>query len=138
MAIPIACPGCGLTEKGPDHLLGKRLRCKRCKQGFVVGGGPEHANSSAPPAPSSLDFGEPEARPAARRRTKQRSLKPVFVLFLIGFLLGAGGVGGYLYMNKPAASTEEESVKKEEPTRFTWIVKTGGTEKPQDGKPIKD
>ena len=144
MPIPIACPGCGLTENGPEGLLGKRLRCKRCKQAFVVGGGPAAPKPPAPKAPaaaakaparqssspSSLDFGEPDLRPPARRRARQGGGLGRFLFLLIfGFLLGAGGVGVYLYMNKPAAesaSSDKESTPKTEESKFSWIVKGAG------------
>ena len=38
MPIQVVCPGCGWGEQAPDHLLGKKLRCKRCKNAFVAGG----------------------------------------------------------------------------------------------------
>ena len=58
MPIPIACPGCGLTENGPDSLKGKRVRCKRCKQGFVVGGGPEYYSFALGPTDARDRFAE--------------------------------------------------------------------------------
>jgi hypothetical protein len=142
--IPIACPGCGWTENGPENLMGKRLKCKRCKQGFVVGGGSVAPKPSAKPAakprasaPSSdsdLDFGEPEMRPSeARRRISQKSMTPVLMLFLFSFLAGGGGTAGYLwYTKEPPPAADSSSAKTEKPLKFTWVDTSSSSKPPKE------
>jgi hypothetical protein len=116
--IPIICPGCGWTENGPEGLAGKRLKCKICKQSFVVGGGPVTTR------PNDLDFGEVEERPPGRRRrrTAQKSIVPVLVVFLFSLVAGGGAAAGYLWGTKPAATSSDDSPSdKEKPANFTWI-----------------
>jgi hypothetical protein len=138
MPIPIACPGCGWTENGPDHLMGKRLKCKRCQQSFVVGGGATKPapTKSALSSRSDLEF-EPEMRSGpARRRTKPKSATPIIVMFLVGLLLGAGGAAGYLWYTKPAPADDAPATKSDKPANFTWIATGSGEKKPKDAMDI--
>jgi hypothetical protein len=134
MPMPIACPGCGWTENGPDNLTGKRLKCKRCQQSFVVGGGaakPGAAKSTG--SNSDVEFDELEMRALpVRRRARPKSMTPVVGMFVIALLLGAGGAAGYLWYTKPAAADDSASTKSDKPANFTWI--STGAEKPKDGK----
>ncbi len=143
MPIPIACPGCGWTETGPDHLKGKKLKCKRCQQSFVVGGGPA---ATKPSSNCDLNFGDPEMRSApVRRRSKPRSMTPVIVVFLVCLLVGAGAAAGYLWYTKPAAAADDTSSdKKDKPASFAWISADGAKKSkdamdlPFDDKDLKD
>ncbi len=36
MPVPITCSGCSATMTAPDHFVGKRVSCPRCKTSFVI------------------------------------------------------------------------------------------------------
>jgi hypothetical protein len=36
MPVPVTCSGCGAKMNAPDHLIGKRVACPKCKTGFVI------------------------------------------------------------------------------------------------------
>lgn len=36
MPIPITCSGCSATMSAPDHFVGKRVSCPKCKTSFVI------------------------------------------------------------------------------------------------------
>jgi DNA-directed RNA polymerase subunit RPC12/RpoP len=62
--ITITCPECQKTMKGPENLIGKKVRCKSCGHAFVVKVG------SRPPVkaaakPAAKPGPKPEAKPSA-------------------------------------------------------------------------
>ncbi|MFL5242066.1 MAG: hypothetical protein ACJ8FY_08155 [Gemmataceae bacterium] len=46
--IPIICPHCKKVSKGPSELMGKKIRCKNCREIFTV----ERIKQASPKAPS--------------------------------------------------------------------------------------
>jgi hypothetical protein len=66
--ITITCPECGNKSKGPEDLVGKKVRCKECGATFPVKGPKAAAKPAAKSAPA-----KPGAKPAAG---KPRDVKP--------------------------------------------------------------
>ncbi len=65
--ITITCPKCKAQLKGPAELGGKRVRCKRCNEAFVIPAStrPDPPTPSRPrPAPPAASPVRPAARPA--------------------------------------------------------------------------
>lgn len=52
--MEMMCPHCDLKGKAEEKLLGKKIRCPKCKKVFLVNEDVITGSSSAP-APSSLD-----------------------------------------------------------------------------------
>jgi predicted Zn finger-like uncharacterized protein len=83
MPIQATCPRCQTSYTAGDHLRGKKVRCKRCKEVLVVGS----AGPPRPPAQEKADAAAEEpARP--RRRKRRRSKRPL----VIGLVAGGGGL----------------------------------------------
>jgi hypothetical protein len=72
MTIAAACPSCRAEFEVPERLVGKRIRCKTCREEFRVKG-----------SGKSNDYDD-EPRPP--RRPKARS--PVVPLAIVGGILG--------------------------------------------------
>ena len=59
MAILFACPSCGLRRELPDHLVGRRVRCSRCRAVVRV--------ATAPGVPAEALFAPPPEAPPQQR-----------------------------------------------------------------------
>jgi HEAT repeat protein len=123
MSIPSTCPGCGEVGVVPDHLKGKKVRCKKCQRVFTVGDAPTARKKGEEPLDVVLaedDAGvqttarsRSELRPAPRRRRSEDEEEPLprrkeeagggsGVLITLGIvgvvgLLIIGGCGGLTY-----------------------------------------
>ena len=70
MPIQAKCPGCGAAYTLVDDQRGKRVRCKKCDETFVVGSAIK-AQAPAPPPPPRRESVRPSAAsPAPRRRPR--------------------------------------------------------------------
>src|SRR5689334_8875968 len=69
MALTATCPKCATSSAVPDEALGRKVRCKRCQNIFIVEAAPASAETSfAPEATPGPDASKPTtpARPASR------------------------------------------------------------------------
>ena len=58
MAVRVACPACSITLSVPDHLVGKKIRCKTCQEVFVAEGQDEPSPPPELRREESFDFDE--------------------------------------------------------------------------------
>jgi hypothetical protein len=84
MSIRAVCPGCGVAYTVPESALGKKTRCRKCDQRFVVGAAPPAADDFA-----GLDTSAPTAARGRRRAPDRLRL----YLAAGGGLLGLVAVG---------------------------------------------
>ena len=82
--VEVACPGCKTVLKAPDTMAGKKAKCKKCGERFIVpGGNPGDSGGesqmlsaldtpAAPPAADPFDFmgGAAEPPPPPRKPSK--------------------------------------------------------------------
>src|SRR5438309_3255773 len=68
MAILAECPGCRETFTLPEHLQGKKLRCKKCQQIFVATAAAAKPPRTTSPITAAVPrFPREAARPPARK-----------------------------------------------------------------------
>lgn len=95
MSITATCPGCNASYRLADAMLGKKVRCKSCSEGFVVRSktrvpdrdeDEERIQSSARPARRVVrdEEDEDEGLPPPRRRLRKKSGNPALVPLIIG------------------------------------------------------
>jgi hypothetical protein len=131
MAIPSVCPSCGATLNVPDTLRGKRIRCKKCEQVFLVGEVPAKKSSAKPaganegiqpePLPIPPDDRDVRRRPgrvAAKAPVKEGS-STLKVLAIVGGIAGflllvcCGGVSFVVYRLTYAVKDINDQVAEE-------------------------
>jgi Domain of unknown function (DUF4282) len=113
MSVTIHCPHCGATGNAPDHIIGQSVRCSKCKQSFVAGGGEGQDEDELPEESGDGQFGDIDDMPEPPKRGKGRSrsssggggssmgdvlmfrtfLSPILVIIL--YWLGVVGSVGY-------------------------------------------
>jgi predicted Zn finger-like uncharacterized protein len=71
--IRIVCPECGKQIKAPDHVLGKKVRCKSCQATFVA----KKEGSKGPPAKSSKHSSSKPANSKAGKTAKVKPANPI-------------------------------------------------------------
>ncbi len=91
MAVQVvACPGCQSTLKAPEHMAGKKAKCKKCGTSFRIPGGDQPAGDTSGdgqmlsamdvPVPSGganpFDFGGAEAPAPAKAVEEPPGKKP--------------------------------------------------------------
>src|SRR5687767_12033792 len=69
MPIPFKCSQCGTPHNAPDHLAGKKIKCKGCGSAEQV---PAAGAVSGSP-PSQLSSQKPASQPAAKPATPSRA-----------------------------------------------------------------
>jgi hypothetical protein len=95
MPIAATCPNCTLQVNAPDAAAGKRARCPRCQQPFIV---PSVGVTAAPPPPAPRVATLPTPPPALPGRPLPRWLWPALfagshlVLLPVMFLVGRASV----------------------------------------------
>lgn len=57
--VVVACPGCHSTLKAPDHMAGKKAKCKKCGTSFHVPGASSTDTSSESQLLSTVDLPQP-------------------------------------------------------------------------------
>lgn len=73
MPVQASCPSCHTSYRLADEMEGKRVRCRRCEQPFLVERQPEPPSEE----PEELDEAEPAPRKRASRSEPQRRPRPV-------------------------------------------------------------
>ena len=64
--IVLVCPECGKQIKAPEHVLGKKIRCKFCQAAFVAKPGSDKTRPGKAKKPAKA----PAAKPAPAKPTK--------------------------------------------------------------------
>src|SRR5690242_9071651 len=98
MAVPIRCPGCGFGLSVTEETFGRKIRCRKCGEIFLVD--PPEDDEVQPVAAAAI----PKSALAANADSSSRDVWIVVVL-LLGLLLvggGAAGAVGYVLLRKPA------------------------------------
>src|SRR5262245_62160678 len=100
MSIPAVCPTCQSSVKLVDHLAGKKVRCKKCQEVFLVPQATsdrEREDDERRPRRHRDEGDDDEDRPGARRRTgktKERSSKTLLILGgSVGAIVVLGRIG---------------------------------------------
>jgi S1-C subfamily serine protease len=99
MGMPVRCPGCGFGLSVTEEAVGKRIRCRKCGEIFLVDPPDDHdADEVARPQPvTSRDEDAPP-------KSSSSALWVVGIVLVILLLIG-GGVGGtiaFWLTRKPA------------------------------------
>jgi predicted Zn finger-like uncharacterized protein len=123
MPFTTACPNCSARLQVPDNLAGKRVRCKKCSEPFLVEA-PAEDDEAETPAPAKArsrpqddderpskrsrpadDEGEAdeeeEDRPARKKKKKKKpqGVPPLVIgLVLGGVILVGGGIGAFFLL----------------------------------------
>src|SRR5947208_11478908 len=97
MIVRVDCPGCKQSLQLSEELFGKRIKCKKCGEMFVVGG----------KAPSKSEESEPTPNAKSRRKKGNLTLLTGTAAALaIVVILIAGGLGLYYYFEKTGANRQ--------------------------------
>jgi S1-C subfamily serine protease len=103
MGLPTRCPGCGFGLSVTDDAIGRKIRCRKCGEIFLVDPpddpdeNPEVERRSSRPKSSEKDV--------APQKSPSGALWIVGIVLAVLLLIG-GGVGGtvaYILLRKPAA-----------------------------------
>jgi predicted Zn finger-like uncharacterized protein len=123
MPFTTACPNCSARLQVPDNLAGKRVRCKKCSEPFLVKAQAEDDEDETPapakarPRPQDDDERpskksrpaddedeadeEEEDRPAPKKKKKKKKqgVPPLVIgLVLGGVILVGGGIGAFFLL----------------------------------------
>ena len=132
MPIQAKCPGCGAVYTLVDDQRGKRVRCRKCDDTFVVGTAIKAQAPAPPPPPPRRDSVRlsPAAAPVARRRfrdeededtppdRKERKSSNVPWIVggaLAGLLILVGGVVAVVAMSNSRKDGDDKPVAQAKP-----------------------
>src|SRR5438128_1962064 len=112
MTLTATCPKCATSSPVPEEAVGRKVRCKRCQNIFVVEATPRPDDTFIPPeTPKPANAPRAASRPAARPPSSAgaregpptRSQRTLWMILGVALLvvLGGGGLAVYLVMNEP-------------------------------------
>jgi hypothetical protein len=124
MSFAINCPNCDARCNAPDEAEGKRIKCKKCGEAFVVrsGGRGEDSSRKSSRSRREIDDDEDDDRPRRSRRNEDAPSRPrrnkkssnqkkagpiVLLLVLIGggaILLIGGGIAAAVWLKSSKSS----------------------------------
>jgi hypothetical protein len=124
MSVTAICPKCSFSAQVPDDAIGKKARCKKCSNTFVVEatepvkvGIKVGAKSSPGARPKTVPVSRPATQSAPHHKKPQKSHATLWILLIL-CVIGVGGAGAAVFFvlqqpdNQPHA--KQKSKKKEE------------------------
>jgi hypothetical protein len=107
MSVAASCPQCSATSSVPEEMVGKKVRCKRCRTKFIV------EDNDVPPPRSASRAG---LTPSGGMRRGQKTYAKIWVVLSVVtlLLLGVGGAGIWVLMQEENAKVAKAKSRRDE------------------------